>query len=191
MNRWAAMVWLFTLGVPLSGCTALQQMAALRQVTFRFDRVEGVALAGVPVGPGADYSKVGAVDLARLAATLAEGRMPVRFTAHVAATNPGDNAVSARLVDFTWALFVEDRRTVDGLVSGATDIAPGTTADVPVDIELDLRRFFEGGLADLYAVAAGIAGVGDNARTLRLELVPTIETSIGAIRYPAPIVVQR
>ena len=174
----------------LPGCTALQQMAALRHVTFRFDRVADVRLAGIPVGPGADYSRVGVADLAHLATAVAEGRVPLGFTAHVAATNPAENAVTARLIDLSWTLFVEDRRTVEGFIAGVIPIEPGTTADVPVGIELDLREFWEGGARDLFEIAAGIAG-GANATPLRLELVPSIETDIGRIRYPAPIVVRR
>lgn len=189
MKRWSFAV-MMVLVVTLPGCTALQQMAALRHVTFRFDRVSDVTLAGIPVGPGADYSSVGVANLAQLAAAVAEGRVPLGLTAHVAATNPAENAVTARLIDLSWTLFVEERRTVDGFIAGVIPIEPGTTADVPVGVELDLREFWEGGARDLFEVAAGIAG-GANAKLLRLELVPSIETDIGTIRYPAPITVRR
>ena len=40
-------------------------------------------------------------------------------------------------------------------------------------------------------VALSIAGHGGAKQDLRLELLPTIETSLGSIRYPAPVVVRR
>jgi hypothetical protein len=174
-----------------TGCATLQQMVALRQVAFRFDRVAGVEIAGVPVGPDADYSSIGLSNVARLASAIADGRMPLEFTAHVAATNPADNTVAASLVNLAWTLFVEDRRTVSGLVAQPFSIAPGQTADVPVLVELDLMQFWEGGARDLFDLAVGIAGGGGTAKELRLELVPTIDTSLGPMRYPTPIVVRR
>lgn len=177
--------------VAIPGCATLQEIAALRLVTFRFDRVANVEVAGIPVGPGTSYANLGTANLARLVAAVAEGRLPLEFTAHVAATNPEDNAVSARMVDLAWTLFVEDRKTVSGVVAEVTSIAPGTTADVPVEIQLDLVEFWNGSARELFELAVGIAGGGGDPKELRLELNPTIETSLGPISYPSPIVVTR
>ena len=43
----------------------------------------------------------------------------------------------------------------------------------------------------MFLVALAIAGHGSTPRELRLELQPTIDTSIGPIRYPAPVVIRR
>jgi len=185
------LVAMLAMAVMLSGCATLQQMAALRHVAFRFDRIADVSLAGVPIGPGADYSKVGLTDLARLTAALAEGRAPLRATAHVAATNPADNSVAARMTALSWTLFVDERRTVGGGLASPVEIAPGATTDVPLGVELDLMEFWEGGARDLFDVAVGIAGGTSGATPLRLELVPTIETALGPIRYAVPISVRR
>lgn len=188
MRHWPFVM--LALAAGLSGCATLRQMAALRHVTFAFDRMSDVVVAGIPVGPGADYSRIGPADLARLAAAVVEGRVPLGFIAHVAATNPAENDVTARLTSMSWTLFVEDRRTVEGYMAAVIPIQPGTTTDVPLTVELDLREFWEGGARDLFEIATGIAG-GANAKPLRLELVPWVETDIGRIRYPAPITVRR
>ena len=48
-----------------------------------------------------------------------------------------------------------------------------------------------GGARDLFDLAMTVAGYGTVSKDLRLELSPTIDTSIGPIRYPQPIVVRR
>jgi hypothetical protein len=113
------------------------------------------------------------------------------MTAHVDATNPPDNTVSARMVNLVWTLFVEDRKTVSGVLDNPVTIAPGTTADVPLGVELDLMEFFDGTAQELFDLAVGIAGGRGESKALRLELMPSIETTLGPIRYPSPIVVTR
>jgi hypothetical protein len=188
MKRMLPLLLLVTL-VP--GCATLQQVAALRLVTFQFDRVASVEMAGIPVGPGADYSRLGITNVARLAAAIADGKMPLDLVAHVAASNPPDNSVAARMVDLSWTLFVEDRKTVSGVLTDPLVIPPGTTANVPVSIQLDLMQFWDGSARDLFDLAIDIAGGRPSSRELRLELLPTIETSLGPIAYPTPIVVTR
>jgi hypothetical protein len=172
-------------------CTAMQELAALRLVTFSFNRVANVEIAGIPVGPGADYSNLGISNVARLAAAIADGRMPLELTAHVDAMNPPENKVTARMLRLAWTMFVEDRKTVSGVVADSVSIRPGTTADVPVTIELDLVPYFGGSAKELFDLAVGIAGGRGTTKEVRLELIPTIDTSLGPLSYPTPIVVTR
>ena len=77
-------------------------------------------------------------------------------------------------------------------LGSAVAIAPGTTADVPLTVRFDALQFASGGGArDLFDLALSIAGYGGTEKDLRLELLPTIETSLGPMRYPAPVVVRR
>jgi len=173
------------------GCATLSEVAALRLVTFDFDHVSDVRLAGIPIGGSASYTSLAAIDLGKLVAAVGGGHAPLELVAHVNATNPPSNSVAARLVNLTWKLSIDERETVSGVLGRTFVIPPGGTADVPVKIELDLVRFFEGGARDLFELAVEIAGGGRTTKALRLDLVPTIETSIGPIRYPAPIVIRR
>jgi len=173
------------------GCTALQELAALRTVTFAFANVSDVRVAGIRIGAQSSYSSLGITDAARLGAAIVANEVPLEFIAHVSATNPPENTVSARMVDLGWTLFIEDRQELAGQLGGAVAIAPGATADVPLSVRLDLLRLGSGGARDLFDLAMAIAGYGTLQKDLRLELVPTIETSIGPIRYPSPVVVRR
>lgn len=177
--------------VALPACTALEQLAALRTVTFAFAGISDVRVAGIRVGPGASYSSLSATDIARLGAAIVTRNVPLDMIAHVSATNPPDNTVTARMVDLDWTLYIEDRRALAGGLGGAIAIEPGRSVDVPLGVQLDLLDLGSGGARDLFDVALAVAGYGALQKDLRLELMPTIETSLGPIRYPTPVVVQR
>jgi hypothetical protein len=175
----------------LPGCAAVDELAALRLVTFDFAGVSDVRLVGIPIGPGADYSRLGVGDAARLAAAYLSKQAPIDLVVHVDATNPPENKVTARMVDMDWTLFVEDHEALAGKLGGAVALVPGRTTDVPLVVRFDLVQLGSGGASDLYNLAVAIAGQGTVRKNLRLELVPIIETAMGPIRYPAPIVVRR
>lgn len=175
----------------IPGCAALQELAALRSVTFEFAGISNVRIAGIPVGAGATFSSLGAVNLARLGAAVIAKEVPLEMVAHVSARNPAENSVAARMVGLDWTLFIEDRRTLAGGLGSAVAIEPGRSADVPLAVRFDLLELQGGGARDLFDLALAIAGQGALQKDLRLDLTPTIETSLGPIRYPSPIVVRR
>jgi len=175
----------------LPGCAAVNQMAALRLVTFEFAGVSDVRFVGIPIGPGADYSNLGMADVARLGAAMLSQQAPIDLVAHVAATNPAENRVTARMAGMDWKLFVEDHEALAGRLADPLEFRPGRTTDVPLLVRFDLVQLGSGGARDLFNLAIAIAGQGTIRKDLRLELRPTIETSSGPIRHPAPIVVHR
>ena len=173
------------------GCAALQQLAALRTVAFVFTGVSDVRIAGVPIRSGSSFASLGVVDVARIAAALVANDVPLGMVAHVSATNPPGNTVTARMVDLGWTLFIEDRQMLAGQLRSAVTIEPGGTADVPLAVRFNLLDLGQGGARDLFDLALAISGQGSLQKDLRLELVPTIETSLGPIRYPVPVVLHR
>ena len=76
-------------------------------------------------------------------------------------------------------------------LANAITLPPGQGADVPVAVRFNLYSLANGGAQDIFETATAIAGYGTVVKTLRLELVPTIESSLGPIRYPAPVVLRR
>ena len=173
------------------GCAALQELAALRSVAFAFGRVSDVRLAGVSLTPGMRFADLSLADAARVTAAVVTRSVPFELVAHVDATNPAENRVAARMLRMDWTMFVETRQALAGSIGDPVAIAPGQTADVPVRVQLDLMTLGSGGARYLFDLAMGIAGQGGAARDLRLELVPTIETSLGPMRYPSPVIVRR
>jgi hypothetical protein len=188
--RFAAPLALLAL-VALPGCAGMQEVVALRHVGFAFSGVSNVRFVGIPIGPGASYSKLSVSDLARLAAAALAQQAPIELVAHVSATNPSENKVPARMVNMGWKLFVEERQALAGQLDSPVLIEPGRTTDVPVSVRFDLVQMGASGAQDLYDLAIAIAGQGVVQKDMRLELEPTIETSVGPITYPAPIVIKR
>jgi hypothetical protein len=174
-----------------AGCATLQQVVALRSVTFAFSDVSDVQVAGVRVENATSFTRLSLTDAARIAAAVTAKNVPLDLVAHVSATNPAENTVKASMVGLDWTFLVEERRMLSGKLSRIVAIDPGSTADVPLDVRFDLLSLASGGARDLYDLAVAIAGYGTVQKELRLELVPTIETPIGPMRFPSPIVVRR
>jgi hypothetical protein len=172
-----------------TGCRTLEQIAQLRHVAFALDRISEAHLAGVRVDQKSSMNDVRAVEMARLIASLADGRLPLDFRLHVGAENPEDNGVSARLVRMDWTLFLEGRETVSGRYDGDVLLPPGQRTDIPIDISLDLVRFFGDNLNDLIEVALSLSGQGGSPRNVTLEATPIIDTPVGALRYPRPLTI--
>ncbi|HLT48257.1 MAG TPA: hypothetical protein VK002_13565 [Rubricoccaceae bacterium] len=171
------------------GCTTLQQLAALRQVDFDLGGVDGGRLAGVDIDRVRTTQQLRPTDLARLTAAAARGEMPLAFTLHVDATNPEDNGVPARLVQLDWTLLVDGAETISGVFNDERLIQPGTTADLPISMRLDLLDFFDESAPELINLALNLAGAGGDPARLALRARPTINTSLGPITYPGYITI--
>jgi hypothetical protein len=179
------------LGAVFTGCSTLSELATLHTVRFALDHVDGVRIAGVRIDGERRWVDLQPSELSALTAAALERRVPLDLVLHVRAENPAENTVSARLVDLDWKLFIGERETVSGKLPGSHLLPPGQPVDVPVGASLDLVQFFSGGARELFDVARAIAGGGGPTQDIRLEAMPTIQTSLGPIRYPAPIVIRR
>lgn len=186
-GKLVALAVLLATVVGLPGCAALQQYAALREVTFSLDRVDRVELAGVRLDAIRSYDDLTVVDVARLGTALAREQMPLTFTLHIGASNPADNNVDARMVRFDWTMLIEDRETVSGVFDTPVIIPPGEPQTIPLGIELDLLDFFDDNLRDLAEMALSLSGQRNEPRNITVTATPTIDTALGAIRYPEPI----
>jgi hypothetical protein len=170
-----------------SSCATLSQVAALRKVDFRLDRVSGATLAGVRLEGRRSYGDLGATDIARLVAAVMAKDVPLAMTVHVEGTNPATNQVTARMIQLDWTLFIDDTETVSGRLDREFQFLPGQPTDVPLQIELDAWDFFSGRAEDLFDLALRATGAGGRSMSIAIEATPTIQTAIGPIRYPSPI----
>ncbi len=171
----------------LSSCTALQEIANLRNVDFAIENVAQTHLAGVDVQDVRGYDDLGPLDIARIGTALATGRMPLSFTLNLGASNPAENTVNARLVQLDWTLLLDDTETISGVFNDERVIPPGAEVVLPISMELDLVQFFGRNLEDLVTLAAAVAGQGSSEIALRAR--PTVTTPIGPITYPAEITI--
>lgn len=189
-RRLATSVIAIQLCLVAGSCTSLQEFAALRQVHFEIDGVAQPFLAGVDLMRVRDYSDLRPTDVLRLSNAISQKELPLTFTLLVGAENPSDNRVTARMLELDWTLFLDDRETVSGVVNREIALAPGDPQQIPVEVSVDLVRFFGDNLRDLVELALAVSGQeGGVAQRVMLRATPTINTPIGPIRYPEPITI--
>jgi hypothetical protein len=184
LRRW---IWL---ALPLIlGCATARELAALRQVHFTYDHISSPRVAGIPLERITDTDDLSAADLARVGLAVAARDVPLELTVHLAARNPEENNVTARLLQMDWTYLVDDRKVVEGTLAReqALTFPPGETRDVPLGVAFNLVEAFGGSSEDLLDVALVLSGQKVSSRKRTLQIVPTIETSAGNIRYPGPI----
>jgi hypothetical protein len=189
LPRAFALTLLLTLPLALGSCTALQEIANLRNVDFAIENVANTNLAGVDVQDVRSYDDLSGGEVARLVAALASGEMPLSFTLNVGARNPEANSVNARLVQLDWTLLLDDTETISGIFNDERVIPPGAEVLLPISMELDLVRFFGRNAQDLVELAAAVAGQGTKEIALRAR--PTVTTPLGPITYPSTITILR
>ncbi len=173
----------------MTGCTALKEVAALRDVRFSLDRVTDIRVAGIGISQVRSYSDLSLTNLAQLGAAVAGGTLPLNATVHVVAENPSQNSVQARLLKMDWSLFLKDKETISGALNNEVVLAPGKPEDIPVAVSLDLMNYFQGGAKDLVELALSFAGQGGSPKNVSLRLTPTVNTPLGPMRYPEPITI--
>jgi hypothetical protein len=186
-------LWAWTLGLTFltPSCAALREVAALRQVEFSIDQVSDVRLAGVDLTSKRSYDDLGAGSAARVATAVLRKSVPLQFDLHLRAENPGDNAVSARLVRMEWTLLLQDKETIRGTIDRSIVLPPGEPRDIPITMSLDLLDFFAGSARDLVAVAAAASGHTGTRASIALRAAPSIDTPLGPMQYPEPITILR
>ncbi|MEZ4698823.1 MAG: hypothetical protein R2834_00715 [Rhodothermales bacterium] len=172
-----------------SGCQTLKEIANLRNVDFSLDRLTDIDLAGVRLDAVRSYRDLSAGDLFKLTTAAARRDLPLRFNLHVAALNPESNKVAARLVRMDWTLFLEERETISGVFNQEQVLNPGQLVDIPVSIDLELMSFFDKNARDIVELVLSLSGEGGSAKNIRLQAIPVIDTVLGPIRYPDPIVI--
>ncbi|NIP60428.1 MAG: hypothetical protein GWM92_18770 [Gemmatimonadetes bacterium] len=180
-----ALVLVLSGSVIPSSCATLREVTALRRVEFSLAGISGGTLAGVSIEDVRNAEAVGPLNMARFAAAVSRGELPLEAVLEVRATNPPDNA-RARLVGLDWALFLDHRETLRGALADEYLLPPGEPVMVPVRVEVDLIEFFGDQLEEVLDLALAVAGAGEPQR-VRLEATPTVQTPVGPIRYPEPV----
>jgi hypothetical protein len=170
-----------------AGCAGLGEVLALRQVDFRFDRISDPAVAGLPISRLTRYEDLSIVDVGRLALAVAAKDVPLDITVHLAGRNPETNQTSARLVKLDWDYLVDDRSIIAGQFAQEVVFPPGETRDLPVGVRFNLVEFFGNDGKVLFDTALVLSGQRTSTKKVSLRLTPTVETSLGPIRYPVPI----
>ena len=175
--------------IVVSGCQVFRQVASLSQLDFALSGVVSPRLAGVDLDSVRSPDDVSPTDMVRLGTAVLRDDLPFDFTLLVSAGNPESNSVDARMMRLDWTLLLDDRETVSGFTEPDVLISPGSTAEIPTVVSLNLLEFFDSGLPDLIDLALAVAGQGGDAKRVKLQATPTVSTSLGPIKYPQPIII--
>jgi len=185
-RTWLAMAGLL---LAMAGCSSLQQLAALRQVGFSLVGIEGGQLAGIDIARVAAGGRLSALDYGKLSLALARQDVPLDFLVNVEALNPAENKVTARMIRMGWALYLNEKETINGVVDTVVVMEPGRPVMMPMRMRVNLVQFFSGPAQDLVDLAAAVAGLNPDPTRISLKASPTIETPLGPLSYPNPITI--
>lgn len=186
-----ALLSLLPLSLLPTGCSALQTIAALEQVDLSLEGVSAGRLAGVDLSGYRALTDLRATDLLRIGGAYRQGELPLEFTLHVGAENPGSNGVDAYLERLDWTLRLNDRRAATGVVDRPIVLPAGRQIEIPVSVAVDLLDLYDDNRDDLIALALRLVGRGAESQRIELAVQPTINTPLGPITYPREIVLTR
>ncbi|HKB84560.1 MAG TPA: hypothetical protein VKD08_00195 [Ignavibacteriaceae bacterium] len=184
-------LYIFILAVTLSGCSVYQSFVNLSRLQFKLGQVNGFTVNGVSLAGKSKLSDFSSVELLRISQAVANGTLPVSFVLNVQAKNPNDGtggypSTNATIRDFPWRLLINDKETISGgLKNEVTVPGTGEISNIPLQLNLDLLRFFKDkGYQDLINLALAIGGNQGSSSNLTLYAQPTVSTSLGPIKYP-------
>lgn len=183
--------WIMTGAVVIGvgGCTGLQQLAALRNVSFGLAGLVGARLAGIDLARVTNYSKLSPLDIAKVVVGLSRKDLPLEFTLNVAAENPANNKVTARMLKMGWSLFLNEKETISGIFDKPIELLPGQPQTFPMTMRMNVLQFFDGPAKDIFDLAVALTGADPDAKKISLKATPTIDTPLGPMNYPSPITI--
>lgn len=171
----------------LTGCSSINQLAALRSVEFSFGSITDPRVAGVRLSGLRSPDDVSAIDLGRLTLAIASKDVPLDLNVHVIGKNPETNTVTAKLIGLDWSYIVDDREAVRGSLTQGYEFPPGQPTDVPLLVTFNLVDLFNGGGTDLLEIALALSGQRQSTHHVVMRLRPVVDTPLGRMKYPAPI----
>lgn len=184
-------LYVFVMLITMTGCSVFQSIVNLSRLQFKLGQVNGFTVNGVSLSGKSSLSDFNSIDLIKISQAVASGTLPVSFVLNVQAKNPNDGTggypnTNATISNFPWRLLINDKETISGGLRNAVTI-PGTgqVSNIPLQINLDLLKFFQNkGYEDLINLALAIGGNKGSASSLTLYAQPTVSTGLGPIKYP-------
>lgn len=178
-------------------CTgALETLVNLQRLQFKLGAINNFALAGVRLSSIGHISELSLSDAARILDAFSRGELPASFTLNVLAKNPNDGTggttrTTAVLKSLAWRLFLDNKETINGNIPRSIDVpGVGQTTTIPIDMSLDLIRFFRDvGYESLVNLALALGGVHGSSSRVTVKAIPTVDTFFGPITYPGELTI--
>ena len=178
--------------IPITGCDVArqaQQVSNLASCEFRIVSVGHINLAGVAFDRITSISDLGMGDVALILAGFTSPTFPLSLQLNLEGRNP--NAREAGLNRLEWILFIDDIQMTSGILDQPLIIPPLGTANIPVEVGLDLKQVLSGKSATaMLNFCMNLAGVGNTPTRFKIKLKPTVIIAGTAITYPGFITVK-
>ncbi len=180
------------------GCSTVQGIMSLQQLTYSIESIESVYLGGVSVGGKKVINDFSVKETLNLALLVSTKKMPLRMTVNIAVKNPntgmgeasGFNG-TATLKNLDWRLLIDNIPTISGNLPTSFEIpGNGQTTIVPIEMSVELYEYLEQkGYEGMANIALAISGLGKGGAHIKIDALPTVSTFIGDIKYPNRITI--
>jgi hypothetical protein len=198
-NRFVVLISIISISLLFfQGCSTVQGIMSLQQLTYSIESIESVYLGGVSVGGKKAINDFSVKETLTLALMVSTKKMPLRMTVNIAVKNPnkgmgesnGFNG-SATLKSMDWRLLIDDIPTINGNLSKPFEIpGNGQTTIVPLEMSVELYEYLEQkGYEGMANLALAVSGLGGGGARLKIDALPTVSTFIGDIQYPNRITI--
>lgn len=186
--------------VGIISCSALKDvknaLTNLGRLKFKIENVSNMSIAGVSVSDKRSLNELTATDILKLTSAFATKRFPTEFTLNVFTQNPNDGKngtqkTNAVIKSIDYILYLDDVKTISGDINNDFVVpSTGESTILPLVMRLDLYEFLGNrGYESIVNLAMAIGGVKGTASKVKLDIRPTVSTTIGPITYPGRITV--
>ncbi len=171
-------------------------LADIGKLTFKIDNISNMTVAGIKIFEKRSINDVSTSDVLKLTAAYATKSFPADFTLNLLAKNPNDGTngkqkTNAIISSLDYRLILDDVSTINGDIKSELTIpGSGQSIVIPLGMGLDLYKFFnDRGYESIVNLALAIGGVNSSPSKVKLDIKPTVRTSLGPISYPSRITV--
>ncbi len=174
-----------------TSCDVAQQALGtynLFQCKYQYNSIANLNLAGVNLQNAKSLSSLNPLSVASLIAAFSDSKksIPLQFTLNLNVTNP--NAQPAILNGLQYILEIDNQEMTTGAVDSRMQIANGQPAQLPININFDLRKAMSGKTGDaLKNMAFNFVGLGEQATNVTIRLKPSLAVGGQIIASPAYI----
>jgi len=160
----------------------------LKNCEFRIVSAENIILAGIPIETYTSVKDLGIADLALFMGAITQSELPLSLQLNLEVKNP--NAEPAGISSLEYIIFIDDIRMLDGSYMKPFTVPPSSTAVIPVQLSMDLKKALNGKSLDaILNFGFNLSGVGHKPTRFKLKLKPGILVGNTALSYPGYITV--
>lgn len=176
----------------VSSCQVAKQTKTainLENCEFRLVSTENIILAGIPIDTYTSVKDLGVADFAMFMGALTQPELPLSLQLNIEVKNP--NQEPAGINSLEYIIFIDDIQMLDGSYMKPFSVPPSSTAIIPVQLSIDLKKALNGKSVDaILNFGFNLAGVGHVPTRFKVKLKPSILVGNTSLSYPGYITVK-